>query len=278
MSAGTSRLLAGPNEAGPLPPRLLGRGKPLQTDAGDNTVSTDRLLAIYDLISRAEHEGIPHGMLCSVATDITQLDGAAVTLASPGQPLTAFCTSGPTSVALIDFEAIAGEGPCTSANSSDVAVEGSDLALENLLWEAFSPMATSIGVRAVFGFPIRIGMVHLGALGLYRESAGQLTEDQYADGYLMASVIGRSVLAMQSGANVAELSEELQRGAMFDFAVHQAAGMVSVQASISVKDALVVLQSRAFSKGIGIADVAVQIISRQSAYGSDGFGWSAGNG
>lgn len=236
-------------------------------------MSTDRLLAIYDLIAQSERDGAPHGLLCSVATKITQLNGAGVTLTSPDQPLTSFCTSGPASISLFDFETISGEGPCTSANSSDVAVDGSDLTMDNPRWALFSPMATAIGVRAAFGFPIRIGMVRLGALSLYRDLAGQLTADQYADGYLMASVIGRSVLAMQSGASVGELSEELQRGAMFDFAVHQAAGMVSVQGSMPIEDALVTLQSRAYAKGIAIADVAVQIISRQTSFVSDKRGW-----
>lgn len=229
-------------------------------------MSSDRLLAIYEMIARRERDRGAHGLLCSVAAQFTQLGGAGVVLTSSQEPLTSFCMSNPTSASLMDFEVIAGEGPYTSANSSEVAVEGSDLMTQNPRWTVFSPMATAIGVRAVFGFPIRLGAVRLGALGLFRDTEGDLTEEQYADAYLVASVIGRWVLAMQSGAAPGELSEDLQRGAMFDFAVHQAAGMVSVQGSMPVKDALVAVQSHAFAQEMGIADVAVQIISRQICF------------
>ncbi|NNN01779.1 MAG: hypothetical protein HKL86_08120 [Acidimicrobiaceae bacterium] len=229
-------------------------------------MSTDRLLAIYELIALREREGTGPGLLCTVAAQITRMDGAGVEISSIDNSMTGLCSSSPTSVALMDFEKIAGEGPSKSANVSEVAIDGSDLTMELPPWPVYTPMALSVGVRAVFGFPIRLGAVRLGALSLFRREVGGLSEDQYSDGYLVASVIGRSLLAMESGARSGELSEELQRHSTLDFAVHQAAGMISVQGAMSVKDALVALRSHAFARSTGIADVAVQVISRRSRY------------
>jgi len=46
-------------------------------------------------------------------------------------------------------------------------------------WPAFTPSAVEAGVRAVFGFPMRVGSVRLGALNLYRDVPGPLTGEQH---------------------------------------------------------------------------------------------------
>ena len=84
-------------------------------------------------------------------------------------------------------------------------------------------------MRAVFGFPLRSGTVRLGALNLYRDRSGPLTGDQHADALVVADVAARWVLEAQAGAAPDTVAEELEAGADFHFAVHNAAGIVSVQ-------------------------------------------------
>ena len=84
-------------------------------------------------------------------------------------------------------------------------------------------------MRAVFGFPLRVGTVRLGALNLYRDPPGPLSDDQHADALVMADVAARWVLEAQAGAPPGAVAEELEAGADFHFVVHNAAGMVSVQ-------------------------------------------------
>ncbi len=106
-------------------------------------------------------------------------------------------------------------------------------------------------------------MIRYGALGLYSVESGELNDEQLTDALLMASVIGRGVVALQAGARLETLSEELQREATFDFSVHQAAGMVSVQASISISSALIALRMHAFALSEAVVDVAARIIARR---------------
>jgi AmiR/NasT family two-component response regulator len=56
---------------------------------------------------------------------------------------------------------------------------------------------------------------------------------------------------------------ELEVGSDFHFAVHNAAGMVSVQAGISVTEALIRLRAFAFSQDRLLADVAQDVIDRR---------------
>jgi hypothetical protein len=105
--------------------------------------------------------------------------------------------------------------------------------------------------------------VRLGPLNLYREWAGPLSDDQNADALVMADVAARWVLEAQAGASPGAVARELEVGADFHFAVHNAAGMVSVQAGISVTEALIRLRAFAFSHDRLLADVAQDVIDRR---------------
>ena len=163
-----------------------------------------------------------------------------------------------------DLQYTLGEGPCLDAYQQNRVVAEPDLAdPATRRWFACTPPALQAGVRAVFGFPLRVGTVRLGALNFYREWSGPLSDDQNADALVMADVAARWVLEAQAGASPGAVASELEVGADFHFAVHNAAGMVSVQAGISVAEALIRLRAFAFSHDRQLADVAQDVIDRK---------------
>ena len=150
-----------------------------------------------------------------------------------------------------------GEGPCVDAHVQDRVVTEPDLADPvTPRWVAFTPPVLRAGARALFGFPLRIGMVRLGALNLYRDQPGSLSGEQYADALTLAGLVAQSVLAAQAGAPAGTVPSQLESEADFRFVVHNAAGMVSVQLDITVTDALIRLRAYAFSHDRPITDVA----------------------
>ena len=78
-------------------------------------------------------------------------------------------------------------------------------------WVVFTPPALEAGVRALFGFPLRIGTVRLGALNLYRDRPGPLSGEQHADALVLASLAARWVLDTEARAPSGALPEELER-------------------------------------------------------------------
>jgi hypothetical protein len=114
----------------------------------------------------------------------------------------------------------------------------------------------------VFGFPLQVGTVRLGALNLYRDRPGPMTENQYADCLVLAGVAAQAILAMQVDAPDGRLAAELEQGANLRFVVHQASGMVAVQLGIGVGDALVRLRAYAFAQDRQIDEVAADIVAR----------------
>ncbi len=230
-------------------------------------VATDRLVDIFALLARYEKSGDSKGSLCLVAAEITELSGAGIALTSNSDDITSMSTSNVAATELMDIEITLREGPCTDACRSQDAVESIDLLKESQSrWIFYTPQAIAVGARAVFGFPVRIGAVRLGALSLYRDKRGSLTYEQASDGYLMASVIGRAILALQAGASGSALAMELEREATFDFAIHQAAGIIAIQGFTDVGDALVLLRTHAFATNTPISTLATRVIAHQTSY------------
>ena len=206
--------------------------------------------------------------LCGVCPGITGVTGAGVMLMSGEIPRGSLCTSNEVSHLIEELQYTLGEGPCVDAYQQDRVVAEPDLANPvTRRWLAFSPPALQAGVRAVFGFPLRVGAVRLGALNLYRDQPGPLSGDQLADALVVADVAARWVLEAQAGAASGALAGELEIGADFHFVVHNAAGIVSVQEGISVTEALIRLRAYAFSNDRLLADVAQDVVARRLRLG-----------
>jgi GAF domain-containing protein len=202
--------------------------------------------------------------LCVACPGIVEVDGAGVMLMSGDIPRGSLCSSNDVSHLIEELQYTLGEGPCVDAYQQGRVVTEPDLAEPATgRWLAFSPPALRAGVRAVFGFPLRVGTVRLGALNLYRARPGPLDANQHANALVIADVAARWVLEAQAGAPSDTVAEELEIGADFHFVVHNAAGMVSVQQGISVTEALIRLRALAFSSGRLLADVAQDVVDRK---------------
>ena len=202
--------------------------------------------------------------LCEVMPDIVGVSGAGVMLMSGDIPRGSLCTTNEVSQLIEDLQYSLGEGPCVDAYQQDRSVAEVDLAHPAAArWFAFSPPALEAGVRAVFGYPLRVGTARLGALNLYRDSPGPLSSDQHADALVLAEVAARWVLEAQAGAPAESLAAELEAGADFHFLVHNAAGVVAVQLGISVTEALIRLRAYAFAHDRPLTDVAEAVVARK---------------
>jgi len=199
--------------------------------------------------------------LCQVCAEITAVSGAGIMLMWSDSPAGSLCTTNKMSNLIEQLQYGFGEGPCVDAYRQDWPVLEPDLANPSTSrWPVFSPPAIEAGVRAVFGFPLQVGAVRLGALNLCCDRPGPLSDDQHADALVMAGIAARSVLALQAGAPPGELAAELEEGADFHYIVHQATGMVAAQLEVSVGQALVRLRAYAFGNGRPLTEVAKEVV------------------
>jgi hypothetical protein len=202
------------------------------------------------------------GPLCAVAAELIQVTGAGVMVLADGTPQASLCSTGRVSALIEELQYTFGEGPCIDAHLSGSVVAEPNLASPSeSRWPAFTPKVLAAGARAIFGFPVRIGAARVGALNLYRDETGPLTDDQHADALVVADVIARNLLTLQAGVPAGSVPLQLDMG--LQSAVHQAAGMVSVQLGVSVGEALVRIRAYAFSSDRPLTQVAHDVIDRR---------------
>ena len=229
-----------------------------------------RRLRILALLVDGGEASLETKRLCHVCAAATETTGAGIMLMSGDVPRGSVCTTDDVSSVIEQLQYDLGEGPCVDAYRLDRPVSEPDLAEPDALrWPAFTGPALDVGARAVFGFPLQVGAVRLGAMNLYRDRIGSLTDEQHADALVMADVAARAVLVMQAHAPAGELAAELEAGADFQYVVHQAAGMVAAQLEVSVGQALVRLRAHAFGNDRPLTQVAEDVVARDLRFDAD---------
>ena len=221
-------------------------------------------MRILGMLAGAGHPELETKRLCAVCAEVTGASGAGIMLMSDGEgPRGSVCTTNEVSATIERLQFELGEGPCVDACHQDRPVFEPDLAAPvTPRWLAFTPPAVEAGVRALFGFPLHVGAARLGALNLYYDRPGPLTDEQHADALVMADVAAQAVLVMQSNAPPGRLADELEAGGDFQYVVHQASGMVAAQLEVTVGQALVRLRAYAFGHGRALAAVAEDVVAR----------------
>ena len=222
-----------------------------------------RLRILSQLVGRGAF-GLETKRLCEVCAEVTGMTGAGIMLMSGDVPTGAVCTTDNVSRLIEELQYTLGEGPCVDAYQQDRPVLEPDLAQPGALrWMAFAVPAIAAGVRAVFGFPLQVGAVRLGALNLYRDQPGQLSDDQHADALVMADVSAAAVLMMQANAPPGKLAVELETGSDFRYVVHQASGMVAVQLDVTIAHAMIRLRGYSFTNDRPLTEVAKDVVARR---------------
>jgi GAF domain-containing protein len=230
--------------------------------ASAHALDPERVARVWSVLAGAEDT------LCASSAEIARVDGAGVVLIMRGNALGTVCSSNATVEAVEEVQYSLGEGPCLEAFRTKAPVLVPDLAADDVVrFPGFREGALEAGVRAAFGFPILVGSVCIGALNLYQHRAGTLSTDQFADALVVAHVAGRTVLEWQSVAGNGSLARQLEHLPSNRAVVHQAAGIVSVQAATTVDDALALLRAYAFSHNRPINEVAAEVVSGALRFG-----------
>jgi len=143
--------------------------------------------------------------------DIMPITAAGVTLISPGAYPQYIAASNFAALRYEEVQSEVGDGPCLAAYESGQAVSIPDLRLE-ARFPKFVPRAVQAGLAAVFAFPLHHGERQLGALDLYRDTPGSLTEDSMSAAQTLADVATAYLVNAQGRADL-ETASDLSRAA-----------------------------------------------------------------
>jgi hypothetical protein len=210
--------------------------------------------------------------VCAVAVSSARAGGGWVAAASGRGPDFVICVTDLVSEQLAEVQLMLGEGPCRDVLATAAPVLAGDLGDQesNRRWPAFTPEARQLGAAAVYAFPLVIGAIRTGVMGLYRNSPGPLSGPQLGDCLLLADTA--TVLLLDGngagpagdgdghGARPAGQPPEL---AAHRAKIDQATGMLTVQLGVSVTEAFVRLRAYAYTHDRRLAEVAADIVARR---------------
>jgi hypothetical protein len=216
--------------------------------------------------------GLPHRLVtaCCLALPVS---GVGMVLMTADGPAGTVAVTDGSAAKLEDLQFTLGEGPGVEASRSGRPVLQPELAVTGpARWPGFTSGALDVGIEAVFAFPLRMGAIRLGVLDLYRDRAGALSGLGLAEALAFADAATMLLLQLQSldpdgdgplgAVPVAEDHAE----------VHQATGMVSVQAAVPLAQAIGLLQARAFATGHPITAVARDVLAGRAGFSNDDHG------
>lgn len=219
---------------------------------------------ILDALRSAGSDGgsLPDA-LCSDCTAVLTLSGVSMSLVDEAGGHTVAGASGPLASRMDQAQFDVGEGPCVdAATEGRPALHSHALRSAATLWPAFGAVLVDAGVQAVFAFPLQVGAVRLGSLGLYRATTGPLGADgtSTALAYADAAVVVLLDLQARAGPGVL-LHPDLEAPVSYRAEVHQATGFLAVQASVGLAEALLLLRAQAFSSDRPLLLVAREVLS-----------------
>jgi GAF domain-containing protein len=213
----------------------------------------------------AQPEGRPQA-ICQLCVETVGVSGGGISMVTQHGNRGVVCATDDVAEQIEDLQLTLGQGPCVDAVQSGMPVlipdlsQPEDLAVER--WGTFIGTAASLGVRAVFAFPLRIGAISVGALDLYRDTPGMLTDQELPAALLTADAAALALLQLGDSRGDRFADDEDARSS-YRLHVHQATGMVQVQLGVTIEDAFLALRARAFADGRPLVDVATDVIERR---------------
>jgi len=176
--------------------------------------------------------------------------------------------SDPTAARLDELQFDLGEGPCWDAVAERRPVlEGSLRLAPRRTWPAFSrALLDHEGVEALFAFPLLLGPLALGAMDLWCDRPGELPDASARRASALADDVSRHLLRRAVRDVADDQAEEVRVDKYSRRRVHQATGMVLAQADVSVEDAELLLQGRAFAEGVSMTDIADAVLEGRVSF------------
>jgi len=210
------------------------------------------------------HERSLGAALCATGAETVGVAGAGIALRQVSGDMVSLGASDDVMAELEELERTLGEGPCIDAFAQRAPIAEPDLASPlRARWLEFTPGALRAGARAAFGFPLQLGAARFGALNLYSSSPGDLSDEQHQTALVVADVATHAVLAdLHDVARPGALDDLYDIGS-YQQVVHQATGMVAVQLSVSIPDALSVLRARSYADGRPVSEIAADVVARR---------------
>jgi hypothetical protein len=219
---------------------------------GGVTGSDDRFSKLQSLLGSADNSKQSLRRLCVGGVELLSASGAGVSVVTGSGHRDIVFATDYVSAHIEELQVSLGEGPCIEAWSSRLPVIEPDLLRTSPeRWPAFGPAARAAGAAAVFALPLQVGQARVGALDVYRDTPGGLSDADIVDAVRLGEAVTQVLLRLEPTPS--DVSAE----------VYQAAGMITVQLEVDITEALARLRAHAYAEESTLREVAREVVAHR---------------
>jgi GAF domain-containing protein len=209
---------------------------------------TDTMVADFDVIDFLH-------VLTSRSVELLDVSAAGLLLADPRGELRVVAASSEAARLLELFQLQNDQGPCLDCFRSGQPVAAADLGADQR-WPRFAAAAGQAGFRAVQALPMRLRDQVIGALNLFRDTAGAFDAEAVHVGQALADVATISLLHDRSMRRSDTLNEQLQAALNSRVIIEQAKGKLAERLGVDMDQAFALLRDRARASNRRLSDLA----------------------
>jgi GAF domain-containing protein len=209
---------------------------------------TDTMVADFDLIDFLH-------VLTTRSVELLDVSAAGLLLADPRGELRVVAASSEAARLLELFQLQSDQGPCLDCFRSGQPVACIDLSADPR-WPQFADQAGQAGFSAVQALPMRLRDQVIGALNLFRGTAGAFDPEVVQVGQALADVATISLLHDRSMRRTDTLNEQLQTALNSRVVIEQAKGKLAERLGIDVNQAFTLLRDQARNRNQRLSDLA----------------------
>lgn len=233
----------------PFPPELIATFKTM----AEVVYSGESYASVYEALCRSAVELVDG---CDHASLMLRRNGRTETVAA----------SDKTARRIDEIENEIGEGPCLDAIDEDEPDQHmcADLT-EGSQWPQLARrIMAETEVRGMAGFRLRQGGRRVGALNVFSDTPGALTEDSLDQAILLTAFASVALAALDSG----EEASTLRRGLESNREIGKAVGLLMAMHDLDDERAFEMLAKVSQEMNVKVAEVASQVIAHHRNKGS----------
>jgi GAF domain-containing protein len=221
----------------------------------------DTLVADFDVIELLT-------LLTDCCVDVLDVGAAGIMLVAPEGDLRVMASSSEAMRVLELFEIQAQEGPCLDCYRTGQPIVNQDLATVNGRWPRFSSEALAAGFKSVHALPMRLRGSVIGALNLFRSTAGELREADVEAAQALADVATIGLLQHRAALQAQVVNEQLNHALNSRIVIEQAKGMIAERVGLNMEQAFAMLRNHARNHNLRLVDVAEGVITGKLTAGA----------
>lgn len=190
---------------------------------------------------------------------VTGCDHASLMLRRRGRFVTV-AASDETAGRIDGYERELGEGPCIDAIADASVFHDSDLN-DGSPWPRLTQrVLAETPVRGMAGFRLRAGEEVTGALNLFSDTAGALTQQSVHQGIVLASFVTVALMASEQR----DMAESLRAGLQSNREIGKAMGLMMAFHKITDDEAFAMLRSASQDMNIKVSEVARRVVEHHN--------------